>query len=238
MLTKRALLASSARTLRLRVHHLVFSLLSSRKRRIAALGLRLATCCASPASLAEPCEMESLAVRAHTGHLCVSVGLLAVLHLLCTRDELNLDFSVLPWHSMAAVRRQVLLSSCTSLSVSVPPDPSSPKDLHALSFCEKCVLTSSHSVPSSCGSVQSARIAYSCFPRPRFELGLSSCFPQVSAKTRAPRSSVTKKSTLARRHHLCRHHSARQRSSCCGVFNDSALGASHRCCKFVASATS
>ena len=48
------------------------------------------------ASLAEPCEMESLAIRAHIGHCCVSVGLLAVLHLRCTRDELNLDFSMLP----------------------------------------------------------------------------------------------------------------------------------------------
>ena len=34
---------------------------------------------------------------------CVSVGLLAVLHLRCTRDELDLDFSMLPWHSMTAV---------------------------------------------------------------------------------------------------------------------------------------
>ena len=33
------------------------------------------------ASLADPCEMESLIVRAHNGHCCVSVGLLAVLHL-------------------------------------------------------------------------------------------------------------------------------------------------------------
>ena len=40
------------------------------------------------ASLADPCEMESLTVRAHIGHCCVSVGLLAVLHLCCTRDEL------------------------------------------------------------------------------------------------------------------------------------------------------
>ena len=55
------------------------------------------------ASLADPCEMESLAVRVHIGHCCVSVGLLAVLHLCCTRDELDLGFSMLPWHSMAAV---------------------------------------------------------------------------------------------------------------------------------------
>ena len=42
---------------------------------------------------------------------------------------------------------------------------------HALSFCVTRVLTSSHPVPSSCGSVQSARIPYPCFPRPRLELG-------------------------------------------------------------------
>ena len=47
--------------------------------------------------------MESLAVRVHIGHCCVSVGLLAVLHLCCTRDELDLGLSMLPWHSMAAV---------------------------------------------------------------------------------------------------------------------------------------
>ena len=40
----------------------------------------------------------------------------------------------------------------------------------AHSFCVTCVLTSSHSVSSSCGCVQSARIAYPCFPWPRFEL--------------------------------------------------------------------
>ena len=106
-------------------------------------------------------------------------------------------------------------------------DPSSPKGLslplqepdrtHALSFCVTCVLTSSHTVSSSCGCVQSDRIACPGFPRPRFELGLSSHVPHVSAKrarpprpikTRAPRSSVTMQSTLARRHHLCRHRSA------------------------------
>ena len=107
-------------------------------------------------TLVEPCEMESLAVRAHIGHCCASVCLLALLHFLCIRDELDLDFSMLPWHSMmAAVRCQVLLGPRTALSASVPPDPSSPKDLflppqepdrtHALSFCVTCVLTSSHS---------------------------------------------------------------------------------------------
>ena len=85
---------------------------------------------------------------------CVSVGLLAVVHLRCTRDELDLDFSMLPWHSMAAVRCQVLLGPHIALSASVP-DPSSPKDLslapqepdrtQALSFYVTCVLTSSHS---------------------------------------------------------------------------------------------
>ena len=37
-------------------------------------------------------------------------------------------------------------------------------------------------MPSSCGSVQSTRLAFPCFPRPRFELGLSSRVPKVSAK--------------------------------------------------------
>ena len=35
------------------------------------------------ASLADPCEMESLAVRVHISHCRVSVGLLTVLHLCC-----------------------------------------------------------------------------------------------------------------------------------------------------------
>ena len=55
------------------------------------------------ASLADPCEMESLAVKVHICHCCVSVGLLTVQHLCCTRDELDLGFSMLPWHSMAEV---------------------------------------------------------------------------------------------------------------------------------------
>ena len=55
------------------------------------------------ASLADPCEMESLAVRVHISHCRVSVCLLTMLHLRCTRDELDLGFSMLPWHSMAAV---------------------------------------------------------------------------------------------------------------------------------------
>ena len=70
--------------------------------------------------------MESLAVRVHIGHCCVSVGLLAVLHLCCTRDELDLGFSMLPWHSMAAVWCQVLLGSRIALSASVPPIPPFP----------------------------------------------------------------------------------------------------------------
>ena len=99
--------------------------------------------------------MESLAVRAHIGHCCVSVGLLAVLHLCCTRDELHLDFSMLPRHSMAAVRCQVLLGPRIAMSASLLSDPSSPKDLslppqepdrtHALSFYVTCVLASRHS---------------------------------------------------------------------------------------------
>ena len=75
------------------------------------------------ASRADPCEMESLAVGAHISHCCVSVGLLSVLHLRCTRDELDLDFSMLPWHSMAAVRCQVLLGPRIALSALVLPIP-------------------------------------------------------------------------------------------------------------------
>ena len=70
-------------------------------------------------TLAEPSEMDSLAVRAHIGHCCASVGLLAVLHFLCIRDELDLDFSILPWHSMVAV----LLGPRIAWSASVPPIP-------------------------------------------------------------------------------------------------------------------
>ena len=38
--------------------------------------------------------------------------------------------------------------------------------------------------------MQSARIAFPCFPRPRFELGLSSRVPHVSAKRARPSSSI------------------------------------------------
>ena len=100
MVTKRALPASSPRVLHLRVGHLVFSsLLSSRKRRIAThivdlvqkmtVSVAMLPHVCQWSTLAEPCEMESLAVKAsplkvqaHIGHCCVSVGLLAVLHLL------------------------------------------------------------------------------------------------------------------------------------------------------------
>ena len=62
----------------------------------------------------------------------------------CTRDELNLDLLMLPWHSMAVVRCQVLLGPrMVFLSIGVS-NPSSPKDLslppqepdrtHAFSF--------------------------------------------------------------------------------------------------------
>ena len=60
---------------------------------------------------------------------------------------------------------------------------------------------------STCGLMMSARIASPCFPRPRFEVGLSSHVPQVSAKrvrkscsikSRTLRSSITMYSMLAR----------------------------------------
>ena len=94
-------------------------------------------------------------------------------------------------------------------------DPSSPENLslplqepdrsHALSFCVTCVLTSSHSVSSSCGCVQSARIAYPCFPRPRFELRLSSRVPsQRSQRWPVDRSAhLTDVASSLRLRHRC-----------------------------------
>ena len=126
--------------------------------------------------------------------------LLAALHL-CTQDEFNLN-SMLPWHSLALNQCQVLVSSCTSVSASVPPILPHLKDLSllfqesspntcALFLRNVCFLTSSRSLSSSCGCVQSVLIAYPCFPRPRFELGHTSRVPQVSAKrARPPRPNV------------------------------------------------
>ena len=63
------------------------------------------------------------------------------------------------------------------------------------------------------------RIAVSCFTRPRFELGLASRGPQVSAKrvrlscstkSRISRSCVAMYSTLARARHTCRQHRLHQ----------------------------
>ena len=81
------------------------------------------------ASVADPCEMESLTVKAHIGHSCVSVGLLAVLHLRCTRDELNLDFSMLPWHSIGCNSMSSAARSSHSVVSIGTSDPSLPKDL-------------------------------------------------------------------------------------------------------------
>ena len=161
------------------------------------------------ASLAEPREMESLAVKAHIGHCCVSVGLLAVLHHLCTQDELNLNFSMLPRHSMAANRCQVLLNSCTSLSASVPPIPPLHRICPCLSFCVTCVLMSSRSVSSSCGCVQSCSDCLPLLPAAQIRAGT------LVARSTRPNVVNIGPSTPSL---------------------SSPFGASHRCCKFVASA--
>ena len=51
--------------------------------------------------------------------------------------------------------------------------------LHTSAIAQRAFLGP---LPSTCGFMQSARIAFPCFPRSRFELGLSSRVPQDSAK--------------------------------------------------------
>ena len=104
--------------------------------------------------------------------------------------------SMLPWHSMVAAPCHVSLPSCSASSDSV------------LVLCGACGnWTSGADLSSTCGLMMSARIASLCFPRPRFELGLSSRVPQISTrrvrqscsiKSRTLRSSVTMSSMLAR----------------------------------------
>ena len=94
---------------------------------------------------------------------------------------------MLPVHSMVAVRCQELLSVINFGASSIPPlqriRPCLPKDLGkacAHSFC--VTFVSRGRLLSTFGFMTSARIASPCFTRPRFELGLSSPAPQVSAK--------------------------------------------------------
>ena len=99
----------------------------------------------------------------------------------------------LPWHSMVTARCHVLLTLAQRRQLGCVFDASSPEDLflpsqgHGLGMCALILRgvsqswTSSH-LPSTLGFMTSARIASPCFTRPRFELGLSSRAPQVSAK--------------------------------------------------------
>ena len=99
----------------------------------------------------------------------------------------------LPWHSMVAARCHVLLTLAQRRQLGCVFDPSSPEDLflpsqgHGRGMCALilrgvCNSWTSGRLPSTLGFTTSARIASPCFTRPRFELGLSSRAPQVSAK--------------------------------------------------------
>ena len=99
---------------------------------------------------------------------------------------------MLPWHSMAAARCQVLLTLAQRRQLGCVFDPSSRKNLFlpsqapgrsmcALVLRGVCKSWTSANHPLTLGFMMSARSASSCFTRPMFELGLSSRAPQVSA---------------------------------------------------------
>ena len=86
------------------------------------------------ASLADPCEI----VRVHIAHCCVSVGLLAVLRLRFTRDELDFGFPMLPWHSIissAARSSDGLSDRCLRSLLSEESDSVAP-----MTFCTEHML--------------------------------------------------------------------------------------------------
>ena len=98
---------------------------------------------------------------------------------------------MLPRHSMAAARSQVLLSNVISFwhlrsllsRGSVPAFPRTwPKDVRTRSQCRLHVVDVRPFSRQLLVFMASARIASPCFTRPKFELGLSSRAPHVSAK--------------------------------------------------------
>ena len=80
--------------------------------------------------------------------------------------------STLPWHSMA-----VNVKGCSLLAQRHRPSFSV-----ALTNGRQQAILHHGPLPSTGEFMQSARIACPCFTRPRFELGLSSRAPQISAK--------------------------------------------------------
>ena len=101
--------------------------------------------------------------------------------------------STLPWHSMVAARCQVLITLAQRRQLGCVFNPFSPEDLFlpsqglgqsmcALVLRGVCTSWTSGHLPLTPGFMTSARIASSCFTRPKFELGLSSRAPEVSAE--------------------------------------------------------
>ena len=89
-------------------------------------------------------------------------------------------------HSRSASSAWVRLRSLLSRG-SVPAFPRTwARHVHALILRGVCKSWTSGHLPSTLGFMTSARIASPCFTRPRFELGLSSRAPQVSAKRVRP----------------------------------------------------
>ena len=113
--------------------------------------------------------------------------------------EVCLTLSVLPWHSMVAAPCQELLNFIVFGASSIPPlqriCPCLPK-----TWAKHARTLSQAVLPSTFGIMTSARIASPCFTRPRFELGLSSRVPQVSAK-RVRLSCFLKSRVLSSIHH-------------------------------------
>ena len=122
--------------------------------------------------------------------------------------ELCLTLPVLSWHSMDAARCQEPLNVISFGASSIPPLQRIcrclPNDLGKACAHYFCVTFANRGrqaiLPSNVGFMTSARIASSCFTRPRFELGLSSRAPQVSAK-RVRLSCTLKSRVLSSIHH-------------------------------------
>ena len=134
-----------------------------------------------------------------TSEVCKCASICSLLVAVCT-DELGLTLPMLPWHSMAAAHTPLPVISFDASSI--PPlqriCSSHPKGLSkacahsffvTLASCRRAILHRGP-LPPTCGFMTSARIAPPCFPRPRFELGLSSRVPQFSAKRVRPSCST------------------------------------------------
>ena len=102
-------------------------------------------------------------------------------------------------HSRSASSAWVRLRSLLSRG-SVPPSQGLGQSMCALVLRGVCTSWTSGHLPLTPGFMTSARIASPCFTRPKFELGLSSRAPEVSAE-RVRLSCTLKSRVFSSMHH-------------------------------------